>query len=127
MTVESLKLVRTVVGFVRAGVIVQPALSARASTIVQQMKDAHVQQRGADTPFALARTEQVLKAVRNSILPSMEACSASMTEIDAVLVPMRQAQRATEAAQRAARAQASDTSEPQPAEPAVTGRARERG
>ncbi len=95
MTIESLKFVRAVVGFVRAGVIVQPALTARAAQIVDQMKSAPEQGEAGATH--LARTERLLQVVRSSILPSQAACTASMAEIDAVLAPLRQAQRAAQA------------------------------
>ncbi len=93
-TIESLRFVRAVVGFVRAGVFVQPVLSDRAARIVAQMNAARAQ----DAPVLLAQTQKILATVQSRILPSQADCSTSMAEIDAVLIPMRQARRAIEAA-----------------------------
>ncbi len=95
-TIESLRFVRVITGFLRAGVFAQPALIERAVKIVEQINGAA----RSDAPAVLEQTAKVLKAAQSSILPSQAACSQSMAEIDALLAPMRQAQRSIEAASR---------------------------
>lgn len=100
MTIESLKFVRTVVGFTRAGVLVQPVLIARAAQMLQQMNIVEPppagggEGEGAQPPLGL--TQKIVDQVRASIMPSQAACTDAMAEIDAVLVPLRQAQRTAE-------------------------------
>lgn len=95
-TIESLRFVRAVVGFLRAGVFVQPPLLARAAKIVEQTNEAMP----ADGQAALRRVAEVLKTAQAAILPSQASCTDGMAEIDALLIPMRQAQRSVEAAAR---------------------------
>lgn len=95
-TIESLRFVRAVVGFLRAGVFVQPPLLARAAKIAQQTNEAAPE--GAEPP--LRRVAELLNTAQAAVLPSQASCTDGMAEIDTLLVPMRQAQRAVEAAAR---------------------------
>lgn len=90
LNIESLKFVRTVVGFVHAGVVVQPVLSAKATKITENINKSS-RESGGVAP--LERTQEVLQKFQQAILPSQATCASAMQEIDAVLRPMIQADR----------------------------------
>lgn len=91
--IESLRFIRSIVGFVRAGVFAQPALTDRAARLAEQFSTEKIEN---DDPVDLPRTRNILATVQASIMPSQAACSASMDEIDAILIPLRQTQRAAQ-------------------------------
>lgn len=87
---DKLVLIKRVTGFVNLGIIPLDAYIDKAEAFIGDLSKGM----SADAaPMDLSEARRAITAVKQRVMPSQEICVRSMEQVDAYLIPLRQARR----------------------------------
>lgn len=87
---DKLVLIKRVTGFVNLGMIPLDSYVEKANAYIEDLSkvDAPAEER-----MDLSEAQRAISAIQQRVMPSQEICVRSMEQVDAYLIPLRQARR----------------------------------